>query len=218
MGRRRRCGRRLHGRPRRTAAAFVADPHTEDGALVHRTGDIVRVDSGGRLHYSGRRDRQFELDGVRFDPGEVEATALRQPGVVQAVALISVSRTGPRPHLFLILATDADPDRAARAVRADLPARLGHLTIHHLDALPRTAGGKVDQRLLTDLAERGRPHTTGPAGHTGPPRAPAPRPVNGAGSTDLGLLLPMIAPLPRTERLSLVHQLIGSVLSDKETR
>ncbi len=144
--------------------------------------------------------------------------ALRQPGVVQAVALISVSRTGPRPHLFLILATDADPDRAARAVRADLPARLGHLTIHHLDALPRTAGGKVDQRLLTDLAERGRPHTTGPAGHTGPPRAPAPRPVNGAGSTDLGLLLPMIAPLPRTERLSLVHQLIGSVLSDKETR
>ncbi len=155
---------------------------------------------------------------MRFDPGEVEATALRQPGVVQAVALISVSRTGPRPHLFLILATDADPDRAARAVRADLPARLGHLTIHHLDALPRTAGGKVDQRLLTDLAERGRPHTTGPAGHAGPPRASAPRPVNGAGSTDLGLLLPMIAPLPRTERLSLVHQLIGSVLSDKETR
>lgn len=215
MGRRRRCGRRLHGRPRRTAAAFVADPHTEDGALVHRTGDIVRVDSGGRLHYSGRRDRQSELDGVRFDPGEVEATALRQPGVVQAVALISASTTGPRPHLFLILATDADPDRAARAVRADLPARLDHLTIHHLDALPRTAGGKVDHRLLTDLAERGRPHTTAPAG---PPRASAPRPLNGAGSTDLNLLLPMIAPLPRNERLSLVHQLIGSVLSDKETR
>ncbi|MER7640047.1 AMP-binding protein [Streptomyces sp. NPDC126522] len=212
------------GAPRRTAAVFVADPHTEDGALVHRTGDIVRVDSGGRLHYSGRRDRQFDLDDVRFDPGEVEATALRQPGVVQAVALISASRTGPRPHLFLVLATDADPDRAARAVRADLPARLGHLTIHHLDALPRTAVGRVDQRLLTDLAERGRPHTTGPAGttapagHAGPPRASAPRPVNGAGSTDLNLLLPMIAPLPRNERLSLVHQLIGSVLSDKETR
>ena len=181
-------------------------------------GDIVRVDSGGRLHCSGRRDRQFESAGVRFGLGEVEATALRQPGVVQAVALISASRTGPRLHLFLILAADADPDRAARAGRADLPPLPGHLIVHHLRALPCAAGGKVDRRLLADLTERGRPHTTGPAGCTDPPRDSAPRPVNGTDSTDLNLWLRLITPLPRNERLSLVQRLIGSVLSDKETR
>lgn len=123
------------GAPRQSAAAFVSDPHTEDGALVHRTGDIVRVDSGGRMHHSGRRDRRSDPDGGRFAPGEVEATALRQPGAARTLA-----------------------------------------------------------------------------------RASAPRPANRAESTDLDRLLPMIAPLPRNTRLSLVHQLIGSVLSDKETR
>lgn len=135
------------GAPQRSASAFVADPHTEDGALVYRTGDIVRVDSGGRLHHSA-----------------------------------------------------------------------GHLSVHHLEALPCTAGGKVDRRLLADLAESGRPHTTGPAGRTDPPRDSAARPVNGTESTDLDQWLRLITPLPRNERLSLVHQLIGSLLSDKETR
>lgn len=216
------------GASRQTAAAFVADPHTDDGALVYRTGDIVHVDSRGRLHYSGRRDRQFKLAGVRFELGEVEAIALRRPGVVQAVALTLESRTGPRLHLFLTLSTDADPDRAAEAIRAELPSQLSHLTIHHLNALPYNTSGKVDQRLLIGLAERGRPHTTGPvgttgpAGHAGTPRSAAsPPPVAGAESAEMKLLLSVIAPLPRNERLGLAHRLIGSVLSDaadEETR
>ncbi|WP_062650017.1 AMP-binding protein [Streptomyces maremycinicus] len=209
------------GAPRQTAAVFVADPHTEDGAPVHRTGDIVHVDSGGRLHYSGRRDRRSGPAGVRCEPGEVEGVALRQPGVVQAAALASESRTGLRLHLFLTLAPGTDPDRVARAVRGELPVVADELTIHHLDALPYDAGGKVDQRLLTDLAERDRPHTTGPSGRAGTPRGATPHPATGTENIDLNLLLSMAVSLPRNERLGFAHQLIGSVLSDaadEETR
>ncbi|MEU2621516.1 AMP-binding protein [Streptomyces sp. NPDC007157] len=145
------------GAPRQTAARFVADPYAEDGAVVYRTGDVVHLDSGGRLHYSGRRDRQFKLAGVRFELGEIEAVALRRPGVEQAVALTVGSPAGSRLHLFVSLAAGTPADATDEAVRAALPAQLRHLTIHHPDTLPYNSSGKVDQRRLTELAERGRP-------------------------------------------------------------
>ncbi|MGW7418902.1 AMP-binding protein [Streptomyces sp. NPDC054813] len=145
------------GAPRQTAARFVADPYAEDGAVVYRTGDVVHLDSGGRLHYSGRRDRQFKLAGVRFELGEIEAVALRRPGVEQAVALTVGSAAGPRLHLFVTLAAGTAADATDEAIRAALPAQLRHLTIHHPDTLPYNSSGKVDQRRLTELAERGRP-------------------------------------------------------------
>jgi acyl-CoA synthetase (AMP-forming)/AMP-acid ligase II len=199
--------------PRQTAARFVADPHAEEGALVYRTGDLVQLDNGGRLHYSGRRDRQFKLAGVRFELGETEAVALRRPGVEQAVALTTESAAGPRLHLFVTLAAGTDPDATDEAIRAALPAQLRHLTIHHPDGLPYNSSGKVDQRRLTELAERGRA-----AGTTAPTQAvPAPAPADATAHTHghsaaLEVLWPALAPLSRRERLDLVHRLIGSVL------
>ncbi|MFI6018934.1 AMP-binding protein [Streptomyces sp. NPDC051287] len=220
--------------PRQTAARFVADPHAEDGAVVYRTGDVVHLDSAGRLHYSGRRDRQFKLAGVRFELGEAEAVALRRPGVEQAVALTAGSAAGPRLHLFVTLAPGTAPDPTGDAIRAALPAQLRHLTIHHLDALPYNASGKVDQRRLTELAERGRgtapaPESTATADPAAAPAATEPAPAatepfsGGPGrSGALDLLWPALAPLSRGERLDLAHRLIGSVLggtaAGEETR
>ncbi|MGW2962957.1 AMP-binding protein [Streptomyces sp. NPDC001220] len=185
------------GAPRQTAARFVADPYAEDGAVVYRTGDVVHLDSGGRLHYSGRRDRQFKLAGVRFELGEIEAVALRRPGVEQAVALTVGSAAGPRLHLFVTLAAGTAAAATDEAVRAALPAQLRHLTIHHPDTLPYNSSGKVDQRRLTELAERARPTAnavpepiglTGLTGLTAPtaptgPTGPAP---SGLGTTPSG--------------------------------
>jgi amino acid adenylation domain-containing protein len=67
--------------------AFGANP--TPGVRTFRTGDLARYDIDGLVVLDGRRDRQVSIAGYRLELGEVEAAALRCPGVRQAVATVS---------------------------------------------------------------------------------------------------------------------------------
>ncbi|CAF4142030.1 unnamed protein product, partial [Adineta steineri] len=43
-----------------------------DGELFYRSGDLVRMDNNGLLHYQGRKDHQIKLHGQRIELGEIE--------------------------------------------------------------------------------------------------------------------------------------------------
>ncbi|CAF4067597.1 unnamed protein product, partial [Adineta steineri] len=43
-----------------------------DGDLFYRSGDLVRMDNNGLLHYQGRKDHQIKLHGQRIELGEIE--------------------------------------------------------------------------------------------------------------------------------------------------
>ncbi len=126
----------------------VRDP-TVDGWF--RTGDLGRRDVGGALHVLGRRDDVIVTGGENVAPAEVEAVLASLPDVAevavagvadeawgQAVAAWVVPRAGTRPSLDAMRT-------AARAALAPhkLPRRL-----FVVDALPRTAAGKVRRTAL----------------------------------------------------------------------
>ncbi|HEX6747471.1 MAG TPA: amino acid adenylation domain-containing protein [Longimicrobium sp.] len=162
----------LH-RPARTAASFLPDPFAEaPGARMYRTGDVARwtevrecesakVREGDdstfapshprtfALDFLGRADAQVKLRGVRIEPGEVEAALAALPGVREA----AVALRGER--LVAWVAGDEDAvaaDALARALRARLPEAMVPSVFATVDALPRTAGGKIDRRALPDPA------------------------------------------------------------------
>ncbi|WP_262418133.1 non-ribosomal peptide synthetase [Streptomyces sp. SP2-10] len=157
------------GRPGLTAARFVADPFGPPGTRMYRTGDLVRRDSAGELHYQGRTDHQLKLRGHRIEAGEVEATLVRHPGVLDAVVTVREDEPGlPRLVAHLLTVPGAEPPTTAglRELAArSLPGHMVPSAFVVLDRFPLTENGKTDRAALPAPApadERERPEYVAP--------------------------------------------------------
>ncbi|MFW0794041.1 amino acid adenylation domain-containing protein [Gordonia sp. CPCC 205515] len=137
--------RGYHADPRRTAAAFVADPM--DGSRMYRTGDLVRYNRDGNLVYLGRTDHQLKVRGFRIEPGEIEAALRRCPDVTDAVVTAIPGPDGESRLVGFITGDEASADTTARAMSEMLPAYL-RPELHVLEALPYNDNGKVDRARL----------------------------------------------------------------------
>jgi acyl-coenzyme A synthetase/AMP-(fatty) acid ligase len=156
--------RGYRNRPHLTCASFVPDPWSPTpGARMYATGDVVRI-VDGELEFGHRRDTQVKVNGNRIELGEVESVAVRVDRVDAAAAV--VVDAGSEPVLVLYVASTANPQTVADAVRAQLrrmlPAVMVPRTVTVLDALPVTTNGKVDRgRLVRDHSGGPRPADAG---------------------------------------------------------
>ncbi|HEY0603581.1 MAG TPA: amino acid adenylation domain-containing protein [Herpetosiphonaceae bacterium] len=154
-------------RPDLTAERFLPDPFGDDpGARLYRTGDRVRYLPDGRLAFLGRIDHQVKLRGLRIELGEIEAVLARHPAVREAVVVLHEppGDLGAQQLVGYVVpragqATNNGSDLPS-ALRAFLHEQLPEYMIPSLidvrDALPLTATGKIDRRLLATRA----PHST----------------------------------------------------------
>jgi amino acid adenylation domain-containing protein len=138
------------GRPALTAEKFVPDPFGGAGARMYRSGDRARWLEGGNLMVLGRADGQVKLRGYRVELGEIEAVLRRHPSVTGCLAVVREDRPGDRRLVAYVAATG--PDAGAAALRAhllrSLPEYMVPAAFVVMDALPRTATGKLDPRAL----------------------------------------------------------------------
>jgi cyclohexanecarboxylate-CoA ligase len=139
--------------------ALDADAFTADGWFV--TGDLGVVDRDGYLRVTGRRKDVIIRKGENISAREVEELLATHPAVAEvavvglpdaaagevACAVVRVAPDVPPPTLATLCAHLA----AAGLSRRKLPERLALV-----DALPRTASGKVMKRALRDRIA-GRP-------------------------------------------------------------
>lgn len=130
--------------PAKTAAAW------QDGWFT--VGDLGRLDDDGYLYLDGRRDDLIITGGVNVYPAEVEAVLGRCPGVDDvAVFGADDERWGQRVCAAVIgPVTDAALEAYARE---HLAAFKRPKQVIRVDALPRTATGKVRRRALDRLAD-----------------------------------------------------------------
>ncbi|WP_432921485.1 amino acid adenylation domain-containing protein [Microbispora sp. CA-135349] len=139
------------GDPDQTSRAFVE----VDGVRHYRTGDLTVLDDGV-LRYRGRIDRQVKVNGVRIEPGEVEATFENHPGV-RACSVVKVENDG-RPLLVALFESADEVPPTAETLRAFAAERLlpamVPAVLHRVDRLPLGVTGKVDTARVTAMAER----------------------------------------------------------------
>ena len=127
--------------PERTAATFPPVPG-RPGVRMFRTGDLGRLLPDGCLLHLGRRDERLKVRGHRVEASEVESALLAVPGVREAAAGV----VGPR--LVAWIAGGPGAGSLRRALSRALPSSMIPSSFVRVDALPRTATGKLDRGAL----------------------------------------------------------------------
>jgi amino acid adenylation domain-containing protein len=153
-------------RPDLTAEKFIPNPFShKPGERLYKTGDLARYLADGAIEFIGRLDHQVKLRGFRIELGEIEALLRQHDFVREAAVLVREDTPGDRRLVAYVVPAD-EPDgpvvepELAPLLRAHLKS---HLPEHMLpsafvwlDALPLTAGGKLDWRALP-AADDARP-------------------------------------------------------------
>jgi O-succinylbenzoic acid--CoA ligase len=124
-------------------------PSARDGWL--RTGDLGRLDGAGALRVLGRRDDVIVTGGENVAPAEVEAVLGALPAVAEvAVAGVDDAEWGRAVAAWVVPRPGAAPTLAALrdAARGRLAAHKLPRRLYLVDALPRTAAGKVRRSAL----------------------------------------------------------------------
>jgi len=133
------------------AERFVPDPFVA-GGRVYRTGDLGRWLPDGTIEFLGRNDQQIKVRGFRIEPGEIEATLRRQPGVREALVLGREDTPGDKRLVGYWVGHKGQPVPTASDLREfaaqTLPEYMVPSAFVQLASFPLTPNGKLDRRAL----------------------------------------------------------------------
>jgi acyl-coenzyme A synthetase/AMP-(fatty) acid ligase len=129
------------------------------GGTAVWSGDRVRRDHHGLLHFVGRRDAMIKTAGTRVSPQDIEEAALAT-GLVAEVIALGLPDADLGQVIHVVASPSGLPDSAAliAALSHTLPNFMLPRGVHWRDALPVNANGKLDRtglyRELSALADK----------------------------------------------------------------
>ena len=144
------------GKPELSLERFMVDPfQSSPYNMMYRSGDLGRFDADGNIEFFGRNDSQIKLRGFRIELGEIETAIQNVDGVNDAAA--DVRGEGPTRAIVGYLTADSDLDdgELTRAVATTLPEYMIPTFWIRVQAIPRTANGKLDRKALPDPKRKG---------------------------------------------------------------
>ncbi|WP_415654050.1 beta-ketoacyl synthase N-terminal-like domain-containing protein, partial [Saccharomonospora xinjiangensis] len=143
-----------HNQPEATAAAL------RDG--WYRTGDLAVRDELGYLTITGRIKELIIRGGENIHPAEIEDVVSTVAGVADAAAVGRPdAELGEVPVVYVVAEVPGEVDAEAivMACRRHLSYYKVPSAVYEVEAIPRTASGKVARRKL--LGTQAREHSTG---------------------------------------------------------
>ncbi len=112
-----------------------------------RTGDLGTLNADGYLLLISRIKELINRGGEKISPREVDEVLLQHPAVAEAVCFAVPHRTwGEEVAAAVVLRGEASADDLLRYCRGLLADFKAPKTIYIVDAIPRTATGKVQRR------------------------------------------------------------------------
>ncbi|GCB19937.1 nonribosomal peptide synthetase 12 [Aspergillus awamori] len=165
--------------PVKTSSAFFKNPAwmvpgtSSIWNRFYKTGDLVRYDADGMIHFIGRKDHQVKLNGQRMELGEVEHHLWTDPVIRNGMALIPYTghcksrlvgivslhkhftTASIQTHTSIRLVNHAEAAADTQAI----VERLSHLLPTYmvptiwivLESLPLMSSGKMDRKKVGDF-------------------------------------------------------------------
>jgi len=132
------------GRPEATAQMLGA------GGWL-RTGDLGRVDPGGRLFIVDRLKELIKVNAIQVAPAELEAVLAGHPQVADAAVVPRPDeRTGEAPVAFVVARGPLEPGQLIAWVTARVAPHKRIRAVRLVREIPRTPSGKILRRLLVE--------------------------------------------------------------------
>jgi long-chain acyl-CoA synthetase len=135
--------------PEANAAAFTADGY-------FRTGDIGVFNARGFLKIVDRKKDMILVSGFNVYPNEIEDVATACPGVAECACIgVADEKTGEAVKLFVVKApgsvgAELSPEAVISYCRTALTGYKMPKSVHIVEALPKSAVGKILRRELRD--------------------------------------------------------------------
>ncbi len=136
--------------PELTAKCFFQDP---DGVRGFRSEDLASIDADGMILLAGRKDATHKIRGQRVDIAEVERDLANIAGVAEFAVVAAPQPNGESclvAYIVPIPGLTPSAPRLRTAARAIMPRHLVPSLFVFVDALPRSANGKIDRAALRD--------------------------------------------------------------------
>jgi acyl-CoA synthetase (AMP-forming)/AMP-acid ligase II len=126
----------------------------DDDGWLH-TGDIGHVDADGHLYVVDRLKELIKYKGFQVPPAELEALLLTHPQVADAAVIgIPDDEAGEIPAAYVVLKDGQDV--SAADIQAFVAGKVASYKqvrqVTFLDAIPKSASGKILRRVLRDQA------------------------------------------------------------------
>jgi benzoate-CoA ligase family protein len=126
-----------------------------------RTGDVYRRDGEGYYYFVGRNSDMIKAGGIWVSPAEVEAVLIEHPSVLEAAVVGGRTEDGLEATIaFVVPAAGQTIDQEALLAhcRERMAAFKRPRQVYVIDALPKTATGKIKRYALRASLEMGSPN------------------------------------------------------------
>lgn len=140
--------------PELTARHHILSPFHPYPVRYWRTGDYGYLDDDGKLHYKGRRDHMYKINGYRIEIGGIEAAVASLEEIHELCITISKSsdKSNIICHYSLVENARLEESSALIRLRDLIPSyMLPNLFLEYKE-LPKTSSGKVDRTLLNQFS------------------------------------------------------------------
>ncbi|KAI8073134.1 hypothetical protein BC940DRAFT_290626 [Gongronella butleri] len=142
---------------------YIKNPKATEGCMDYEgyfhTGDIVIMDKDGHLHIVDRLKELIKYKGFQVPPAELEGILLSSPLVADCavVGVYDAEQATELPRAYIVLKAGVEAsDETDKALKKFVADQVVHYkqvrSIKFIDAIPRSAAGKILRRLLRDQA------------------------------------------------------------------
>lgn len=122
-----------------------------DGWL--RTGDVALIDDDGHVFIVDRLKELIKVNAHQVAPAELEAVLLGHPAVADAAVIgVPNEETGEMPKAFVVKRSEITADALMAYVAAKVEPCARIRRVEFIDAIPKSAAGKILRRELRDRA------------------------------------------------------------------